>query len=79
MMRVRVLYASLGTKSQRVDVEALLRGSEPLLKVRLTHLLDTPLPGAPGDAAAAAGGAHAGGCILALTIHHAVMGERVRP
>ncbi|KAG2439850.1 hypothetical protein HYH02_010482 [Chlamydomonas schloesseri] len=91
-----------------LDVEAALRGQEPLLKVRLTHLLGAAAAAAAPPPAAAGGlttgqqignssGHHssrsgcggggdassrsssspgAGGCILAFTMHHAVLDGR---
>ena len=55
---------------QPVDVEALLAGCEPLLKLRLTHLMASSEP--PPSSASDTGG----GCILAITLHHAILGEQ---
>ena len=68
---------------QPMDLAAVLRGEEPLLKVRLTHLRGATAATAEAEAPdgtghEAAGGSGGGGCILALTIHHAVLGELTR-
>ncbi|KAG2498459.1 hypothetical protein HYH03_003713 [Edaphochlamys debaryana] len=81
---LRQLGGQLPPYFEPLDCDAALRGQEPLLKVRLTRLRPAaakgtphaPAPGAGLKASPAGTPGADGGCILALTIHHAVLDGR---